>query len=411
MRPIPQARETDATLALLREGYPFILRRRKTLRSNIFRTRILLRPVLCMGGPDAAAFFYDSGVMTRQGAMPSRVVKLLQDKGSVQTLEGEAHLLRKAMFLAMMSDRSIAGLVDTFTYYWRARAGGWSQRDEIVLFDEIRPILTAAVCEWAGIPTARVDVPTLTDELTAMIEDVAKVGPRYWRARLLRRRAERWAMDLIDDVRTGALGATKGSALALVASQRNADGSRLDREHAAVELLNVLRPVLAVDRFIVYCALALHEHGPPPGEPSDAELECFAQEVRRYYPFFPFIGGCTRTAAEWDGHAIEAGQWVLLDLYGTNRDPSAWTLPEKFDPARFAAWDHNPYTLVAQGGGDVRRSHRCPGERIALELMKQSIRLLIDIDYRVPDQDFTIDLTRIPALPRSGFVLAQPRHC
>jgi hypothetical protein len=40
-----------------REGYPALGKRRAKLESDIFRSRLLLRPVVVMGGEEAVRFF------------------------------------------------------------------------------------------------------------------------------------------------------------------------------------------------------------------------------------------------------------------------------------------------------------------------------------------------------------------
>ncbi|HKF96087.1 MAG TPA: hypothetical protein VKB53_06180 [Gammaproteobacteria bacterium] len=42
-------------------------------------------------GEDAAQIFYDAGRFTRKRALPPATLRLLQDKGSVRLMEGEAH--------------------------------------------------------------------------------------------------------------------------------------------------------------------------------------------------------------------------------------------------------------------------------------------------------------------------------
>lgn len=92
----------DATVALLREGYEFITNRCERLNSDIFSTRLMMRNVICMRGPAAAALFYGSDNLTRVGSMPQTVLRLLQDKDSVQQLDSEAHRHRKAMLVRML---------------------------------------------------------------------------------------------------------------------------------------------------------------------------------------------------------------------------------------------------------------------------------------------------------------------
>ena len=95
---------------------------------------------------------------------------------------------------------------------------------------------------------------------------------------------------MIQEVRRGTLTPPAGTALEQIALFRDGDGSFLSEHVAAVELLNVIRPTVAVSRYLVFCAHALHEH-PEWRErlrENDTYLEPFVQEVRRFYPFFPF---------------------------------------------------------------------------------------------------------------------------
>ncbi|MER8545794.1 hypothetical protein [Mesorhizobium sp. M0684] len=96
-KPIPRA-AFDSTLALLREGYDFISARCRRMNTDIFATRLMLRPAICVRGAEAAEMFYGGDHFTRIGAMPQTTLRLLQDKGSVQALDGAAHRHRKARF-------------------------------------------------------------------------------------------------------------------------------------------------------------------------------------------------------------------------------------------------------------------------------------------------------------------------
>jgi fatty-acid peroxygenase len=182
---------------------------------------------------------------------------------------------------------------------------------------------------------------------------------------------------------------------------------------AAVELLNVLRPTVAVSVFITFAAVALHQHPAcrqqlEAGENDYAEM--FVQEVRRFYPFFPMVGALVRHDFEWKGYPFPQGQQVLLDLYGTDHDPRIWQEPEVFRSERFRQWEGSPFDFIPQGGGDHHLHHRCPGEWITLELMKGALRFLAGrITYEVPEQDLAIDYSRLPALPRSRFIISNVR--
>ncbi|UEM05435.1 cytochrome P450 [Skermanella rosea] len=409
MANIPRDKTPDSTLSLLREGYRFIPNRCRRHGSDIFGTRLMLRPAVCMSGPEAAREFYSPGRFTRKQAIPKPTLMLLQDKGSVQALDGEAHHDRKRMFMSLMSPDAVRRMGDALERAWRARLPAWERMDRVVLHDEVQGVLCRAACDWAGVPLDDAELPERTREFGAMVDGAGAVGPRNWRGLMLRRRTENWARDLIERVRRGDLPVTPGTALEVIARFRGRDGGQLPPDAAAVELLNILRPTVAVHRFVTFAALALHQYPETRGEAAgdDRYLEMFVQEVRRFYPFFPLVGGRVMEPFEWRGHRFGRNDWVLLDLYGTNHDARTWKDPGRFDPERFVGWDGSPFNFIPQGGGDFGLDHRCAGEWITIELIKRAVRMLTTaMRYDVPGQDLDIPLSRMPTMPNSGFVIA-----
>ncbi|MFU8851866.1 cytochrome P450 [Micromonospora sp. SL1-18] len=408
MTSIPTDRSPDSTLALLREGYRFVGDRCDRYGSDIFQTRLMLEPTIFLRGRPAAKLFYDTDRFVRHGALPTRGQRTLTGVGGVQGLDGAAHRARKAMFMSIMTATAVRHLGQLFEDEWRARIPAWTEAGPVALCEEAGRMLTRAVCAWAGVPLADGDVARRTADLHATIEAPAAVGPRHWRGLLGRRRAEHWIGDLIERARTGRLPAPEGSALRVVADHRDEQGRLLPRRIAAVELLNVIRPTVAVDRFVMFAALALHDH--PRWRDrvrgDDAATESFVQEVRRYYPFFPMSAARVRRPFEWQGHHFPQGRRVLLGLYATNHHPQLWPEPERFRPERFTGWRGDPFSLIPQGGGDHLTGHRCPGEWLTIELMKRAVtNLTCAMSYRVPPQDLALDLSRVPAQPASGLVI------
>ena len=399
----------DGSLALLNEGYTFISKRCRELQTDVFETRLRLQPTLCMMGRDAAELFYDQERFMRSGAAPKRLTQTLLGKGGVQGLDGEAHTRRKAMFMALMSKGELQRMVALTAEQWRVYAQRWTGADQIVLFDETMELLLRAVCRWAGVPLQEHEVARRTREMADLISSAAAVGPHYLEGRLARRDAERWTGRLIQEVRCGALTPPKGTALERIALFRDGNGDYLSEHVAAVELLNVLRPTVAVSRYVVFCAHALHEH-PEWLErlrEGERDIEPFVQEVRRFYPFFPFAAARVKETFRWRGFRFKKGTRTLLDLYGTNHDSRLWREPETFNPERFRNWQGDPYTLIPQGGGDYSFNHRCAGEWLTIEIMKEALRALTRaFTYEVPPQNLALDLSKMPALPESGFVMS-----
>ncbi|HZG73619.1 MAG TPA: cytochrome P450, partial [Chondromyces sp.] len=192
------------------------------------------------------------------------------------------------------------------------------------------------------------------------------------------------------------------------------DGSRLDTQMAAIELINVLRPIVAIATFITFTALALYEHPSykeklQSGDEHDFEL--FVQEVRRFYPFGPFLGARVRQDFTWKQCEFKEGMLVLLDMYGTNHDSRLWESPHEFRPERFEGWEGSLFDFIPQGGGDPAKGHRCPGEGITIEVMKATLNFLVnDIEFDVPEQDLSYSLEKMPTLPESGFVMKNVRR-
>jgi fatty-acid peroxygenase len=317
------------------------------------------------------------------------------------------------MFLSFTGPQEAARLSDLMAQEWRRRLSRWQAADKIVLFDEARAILARAVLAFAGIPFDEAEASRRMRELSAMVEGAGSVGPRNWRGQVLRARSEAWARGVIRRVRSGVLGVPADAPVRVIAAHRDQDGTLLDVREAAVELLNLLRPTVAVAHFIVFAALALHMHPETRqriAEGDEDYLHAFVEEVRRTAPFFPLIGGRVRQPFAWRGHRFARGDWVLLDLYGTNHDPRRWEQPHAFRPERLIERPPGLYDFVPQGGGEVARSHRCPGEGLAVALTKTAVRLLATaMRYELPAQDLTVDLARMPALPKSRLIIGNIR--
>ncbi len=408
MSSIPSAKRIDSTLALLRNPYGFIPDTCSDLESDLFETRILFQKTICMTGAAAAEIFYSGNRLVRAGSMPGRIQKTLLGEAGIQGLDGKAHHHRKRMFMSLMASERIEALENTTRDLLDRYARDWETTDKVVLYDEVREILTRAACAWSGVPLPEEEVETRTAQMTALFQDAGAVGWKHWGARLARHRAERWAAGIIERVRDGSLQPGQESAAHVVATWRDLNGKLLTPKVAAVELLNVVRPIVAVSVFIVQAAHALHRHSHWQQKLKDdkEQLEYFVQEVRRLYPFFPAVAARVKSDFEWRGYRFSEGHRVLLDLYGTNTDARSWNAPQEFRPERFKDREENPYDFISQGGGDHHTNHRCPGEWIVISQMKAFCDYFVNaIDYDVLDQDLELDTGELPPLPKSRFIL------
>ncbi|PRX99271.1 fatty-acid peroxygenase [Pontibacter ummariensis] len=414
MTRIPHESTLDSSLNLLTEGYPFLNNRVKRFQSNIFQTRLLFQKAVCLHGPEATEVFYNPELFTRKGAIPERVQKTLLGEDGVQTMAGEEHRHRKAMFMALMAPDSLQILKDHLKRFWLAYSRKWEHMDQVVLFDDAQEVFCLAACSWAGVPLKPEEVRTRAQDFAAMVDAFGAVGPRHWRGRWARDRGEKWTKGIIKKIRNGKLTVPEASPAHVIALHRDLEGELLSTRMAAIELINVIRPTVAIAYFVVFTALALYEHPEyrQKLQYDDGRLtEMFVQEVRRFYPFAPFVGARVRKKFKWGGHKFKKGNLVLLDIYGPLHDEALWEQPYAFRPERFQNWEGSPFNFIPQGGGDYLNNHRCAGEWLTIEAMKVSLDFLTnDVVYEVPEQDLSFSLARIPTYPKSGFIIRKVRR-
>lgn len=413
MRKIPRDHSLESSLALMAKPYEFISERCEALGSDVFVTRLMLRKTICMRGAAAAALISDPNKFVRHGAAPLRVQKTLFGRGGVQTLDGAAHEHRKQMFMKLMTPVQIGHLMSITERVWREALPHWQAKGEIVLYDELHLLLTRAVCDWTGVPLPASQVRLRANQLTALFDDAGSVGPPHWRSRRARARSERWIAGLVEQLRAGKIAVPPAAALHHIAFHRDLSGNLLAPRVAAVEVLNLLRPTVAVSVYIVFMAHALHVHPECAERLHSADEQYatwFVQEVRRFYPFFPAVPAKVKEDFDWNGYHFPANTRVMLDLHGTNHDARTWRDPYEFRPERFASWDGSPFNFIPQGPGSHAQNHRCPGEWITIEMMKLAARFFLqEMRYTVPPQNLAIDRSRLPALPQSGMVLRLAR--
>lgn len=62
--------------------------------------------------------------------------------------------------------------------------------------------------------------------------------------------------------------------------------------------------------------------------------------------------------------------------------------------------------LLAQGGGDYHKGHRCPGEWNTVRAMEVLADFLTNkLSYTVPEQDLSYSMVNVPTMPKSGMIL------
>lgn len=393
----------DKTLSVLKEGYEFIMNRDRDLETNIFETRILGEKTICLTGSEQAELFYDKTRFRRSDAAPARVEKTLFGKGGVQGLDGTAHQHRKAMFMSLMDHNAMDEIEGLTQKYWHEFFADKSSHDTVELYEAAKVVFLKTACDWVGISLKDEDIDSRAQQISDLYESPAALGFKHWKGRKSRSDAEKWIQGIVEDVRDGKIEVNQNRALYQFSMYKDLNGELQDAEVATVELLNLIRPINAISVWVGMIGLALHEHPDEAAKLEGADslhLEWFIQEVRRFYPFFPFAVARANLDFEWQGYEFKEGTLILLDLNGTNRHPDDWLNPEDFMPERFEGWKQTPFNFIPQGGGSYDFGHRCAGEFVTIVIMRSTLDFLINhLEYEVPEQDFSFEFNDIPAVP------------
>jgi len=396
---------SDLALRLLRHGYAAVARERAAQgpagETEPMVTRLLGRRAVVVRDPAGVGLFYDEHVVRRRGAIPPPVAWLLFGRGAVHGLDDQDHLERKALLIDILDRGSLEPLVADAGRRLDAlldRSSG-----PVPVFDTLVRAYGPAVLHWAGIDLAQDKAELVSRRLAEIVDGFGFAGAAYARAWSARIHADRWAARLVADARAGTWTPPAGSAVARLAA------SDLTDRVAGVELLNLLRPTVAVAWLGTFATVDLARRPELRSRlRHDAQARWhFAQEVRRTTPFAPVLAGRLRRPARLHDVDLHPGDLVVLDILGVDLEPARWAQPQSFDPDRFAgeAGDGPGEAagvegLVPQGGGP-RTGHRCPGEPLTVALLAETARVVVERPPRLVGSHDT-DLSRIPTLPGGG---------
>lgn len=407
----------DHLLDLLIKGYDFAEDLRARSDDPRRGTRLPLRALggdaLLVRGVKGVELFYDDDLVQREGAMPGFVGGGLFGKGSLHSMDGEAHRNRKATFVrAVMQPEAVADLLRRSEQEWAdAIREHWALGGTASVYDVAVEVYGRALLAWAGVQTDRETATRISHWEADIVDGFAVVGPAWVRTQINRRRCDAWFTEQVQAARAGRFTPREGSAFALILAHRELDGQPLSDHLAAVELQNAIRPGIAVARFAGFLALALHEHpqwreriaaeDPGSGQLGGEVATAVSEEVRRFYPFVPLLPAVAKVDLEFEGVSVRQGDRILIDILGTNHDEREWERPEVFDPERFlgtgAAFSE---AFIPQGGGVVETGHRCPGEAVTVGLLAQTAAQLSALEARVERDSLEWSASRLPTGPR-----------
>lgn len=384
----------DRSVALLRHGYRFWDAERRRQTAEVPQTRMLHERATTVRGPAGAEFFYEESGTECASALPTALVGPLFGRGPVHMLDRGPHAHRKSLFTDVLDAQASADVTERLARLWEERVPTWTTVD---LFDEVGAMLFEAGCDWIGIPYEDHEVRRRTRDMLAMVDGFGAPNARNVRARIARHRTDAWMSDLVERSRASLYGDTP---LDRVARFRDQDGELLPVHTAAVEAINLIRPLVAVTWLVSGLFRAYADHPQIGADVLAGRISPLhvADEVRRTQPFVPFLATRATRDLEWDGRTIPEGTLIVLDVWGTNHDPVTWERPDEFDPRRFERTEVTPYNLVPQGGGLRATGHRCPGEDLTLAVLMTLAPRVAAFSWRLEDP--RPGLRRMPPAPR-----------
>ncbi|MDB1748830.1 cytochrome P450 [Enterococcus avium] len=405
---------TDVT-ERLDEGYLLLSELRKEANAPVVKARLLNKEVIAIYGKEAAKKFYDPRNFKREGAMPKIVLKTLFGENGVQTLDGQAHEHRKTIFMDLMTPKRMEEYHRILDKNLTQKLD--RQQGQFELFDIAKDVLFRSICEWAGIDLSQLtkkEVDQLAEYQISMISSAVTNPATHIKGIDNRKKSEKWAQSLIENARINPVAGKEDVALYAFAKATDDHGELLPIDVAAVELLNVIRPTVALTVWIALMGHALFSR-PDIYQRLHAEFDqlqdSFIQEMRRYYPFFPMLPAFAIQDVEVDGYLIPKDSWVVLDLYGTNHDDRMIETPEVFRISRYLGKEKHisydeEYEMIAQGGGKFKTMHRCAGEWITLHTLRVfSDQLVNKYQFSIPEQDWSIPMNQFPTYPKSKALL------
>jgi fatty-acid peroxygenase len=392
---------SDLALELFRHGYTALPRLwdAEPEATDYLRHRMLGRTAHVVRGEEGARLFYDESVVQREGAIPAPLRRVLFGKGALHGLDETRHRERKAIFLEVLTPERVESLGDDVARELAESMLGWTARTPFRLFDELVRIYGTCVLPWAGVAVEPGEAATVARRLAEIVDGFGFAPVAYPRACWARWWADRWAARVVREAREGSRHPRPGSMLAALAT---GSGAALTAETAGVELLNVLRPTVAVAWLGAYAVVDLVRH-PQYGRLLAAPAERaarwhFADEVRRTAPFVPALAARVRRPVTFQGHLLDRGDLLVLDVPATNH--RSWSDGDRFRPERFAEHTPNAFEHLPQGGGDPRQGHRCPGEGVAMTLLDRTLLHLAAGRFTISTS--SPELHRIPTLPGAG---------
>lgn len=170
----------------------------------------------------------------------------------------------------------------------------------------------------------------------------------------------------------------------------------------------------AIDRLGVYTAAQKNLHAEVLADETFPRLECFVNEVLRFYPPVPLLTRLVASDTRLEELELKAGSVITVSIVGVHHHPAYWKDPDIFDCERpeFAQNSYDRRAFIPYASG-IRS---CGGARLAqlelIEGLKAFIRHFIvsragdslSFDYAVVMRPKSLNCLKITSRPPVGRV-------
>jgi fatty-acid peroxygenase len=337
--------------------------------------------------------------MKRRGALPSPIQEsLFGHMGVVQTLDAPEHQQRKDLFMQVL--RNAHGFQNVFAEEWDQVM----QLKEIDVMEQSKIALLKSVLRYLGYPIpSDGELKDIAECCWTLITSFGASAPlvlpynRHWKARRARKRLYEYLAPHVQSIREKSVNTTDHS---LYTPMEQIVHAVDDDTVVMDELLNVIRPVVAIAQYIGCSVHQLHESPEWKSQVlEDNNLVLFANEVRRYYPFAPILGAISMTPFVVEDHGksvtVSKDTLVILDLYASNHSAAQFSSPDNFDPSQLGE-SEAMRAIMPQGWGNPSRGHRCPGEDFTVSVIQQVVLTLARRKWYMMEPDHAYDPDSLP---------------
>jgi retinoid hydroxylase len=407
-------------LTLQRNPFGF-LEEGQRRHGNVFKARVLGRPVVFLSGLEGAKAFYEPGNISRAGGHPYPVADMFGGE-NMEMLDGPEHLaVKTAALRAFARDALSAYLVDIAVLVDRRLAAWAKDGGEFSATAELRKLSIECICRnvMAMEPGATTDAICRDYALVLkgiVSPPVAVPGTPYGRARAARDRLLSTMRRIVAEHRAAP---TDDGLSRLLAGGLSDDAAALELHHLVIAgfvvyglMVDILRWLPEASDVLARCEAEVAEYAPA-GAPLTLESlgrmamsTQVVMEAKRHAPVMPFAFGRARQAFDCGRHTVPKGWSVYLALYLCSRDPAVYDDPQRFDPDRFgpdrAEHLRDVMAFIPQGAGPPT-GHQCVGLEYSTVVVLAFLALLVrGYTWELPPQELGYRWNTIPPEHHDG---------